>query len=126
MSGKHLLFLIAIAAISCGSVQAQTNTSPSSATVTTSSSLAFTSDRAAGRFQIFGAPNVPLASPKPLTTGGAGNQESRGPDWSPKKGLFAYQFGAPGVRGIHVMNRDGIGSVRVTPPMSTNSLDPLR
>jgi uncharacterized repeat protein (TIGR01451 family) len=81
--------------------------------------LAFDSDRN-GRVQIFSGQNVPLSGPQQLTSGGAGNQESREPAWSQNTNQIAYQFGAPGVRGIHVMNADGSGSVKVTPSLGSS------
>ena len=49
-----------------------------------------------------------------------GPQESNWPSWSTHalrtdgKNKIAYQFGASGVRGIHIINPDGTGDVRVT------------
>ena len=79
--------------------------------------LAFTSDRS-GRVQIYTGNSNPLPSPpSPVTTAGAGNQESDEPDWS-SGGRIAYQFGAPGVRGIHRINSDGTGDIQLTPAQS--------
>jgi TolB protein len=76
--------------------------------------LAFSSDRT-GRFQIWTVqPDDPAGTLQPVTFAGSGNQESRGPDWSLTQDRIAYQFGAPGVRGIHVIMPDGSGDVRVT------------
>ena len=63
--------------------------------------IAFASDRT-GRNQIWTV--VPTTTPVgPLTTAGAGSQESNEPTWSPSLGLIANQFGASGVRGIHTV-----------------------
>ena len=71
------------------------------------SNLAFASDRT-GRFQVWRV----MAGPA-----GAGTQESQRPSWS-VAGRIAYQFGASGVRGIHVIdanaNPPGTGDARVT------------
>jgi len=55
-----------------------------------------------------------------VTTAGAGSQQSQEPQWSLAAGndgvgRIAYQFGASGVRGIHLIKPDGTGSVRLTP-----------
>ena len=72
--------------------------------------LAFSSDRASGRSQVYwrciylsnrDAHPCP-AVPASLT--GAAQQESKTPNWSQKKGKLAYTFGAPGVRGIHIID----------------------
>src|SRR5439155_8781143 len=77
--------------------------------------LAFSSNRNNSRFQIFTGDKVPLTQrPTPMTTAGAGNQESRRPAWS-KNGDIAYQFGAPGARSIHVIQHTNGSDVRVTP-----------
>ena len=99
-----------------GGTNLQSNATPINAILPTT--LAFDSDRT-GRVQIFSGQNIPLSAPHQLTAGGAGNQESRGPKWSQKTNQIAYQFGAPGTRGIHVMNPDGSAQTRVTPPPST-------
>ena len=78
--------------------------------------ISFASDRTS-RYQIFTVQISPLGTPFEVTTGGAGSQLSTEPDWSPS-GKIAYQFGAPGVRGIHVINVDGTGDTQVTPPGS--------
>src|ERR1017187_10162050 len=89
--------------------------------------LAFASDRS-GRNQIYTiaidtSTGTTLTAPLPLTTAGGGNQESREPSWSraasrqPFAALFpgriAYQFGAPGVRGIHFVNPDATGDTNI-------------
>src|SRR2546422_4262868 len=85
--------------------------------------LAFSSNRpidsnSQSRYEIFSGDKVPFSrDPSPLTTAGAGNQESRRPAWS-TRGEVAYQFGAPGTRGIHVIKQDG-SYVRVTPTFSS-------
>jgi pimeloyl-ACP methyl ester carboxylesterase len=65
-----------------------------------------------GRLQVFTYDPSTVAF-SPVTTAGAGAQESRSPDWS-RLGWLAYQFGASGVRGIHVIRPDGTGDVRLT------------
>ena len=83
--------------------------------VQTYSTFAFASDRT-GRNQIYGL-GVGTGA-QALTTAGAGNQESSSPSYSRATGQIAYQFGAPGTRGIHVIQADG-SDVRVTPLPST-------
>jgi uncharacterized repeat protein (TIGR01451 family) len=75
--------------------------------------LVFASDRS-GRRQVWKIPLSPLGTPVPVTTAGSASQESRGPDWSRQDGRIAYQFGAPGVRGIHTIKPDGTDDVRET------------
>lgn len=101
---------------SAGAGKRQTNKFQNPGDPPLPASLAFVSDKT-GRNQIYAAQNYPLASPMPVTTAGAGQQESREPDWS-HSGKIAYQFGAPGVRGIHTVNPDGTGDVQVTPAAS--------
>src|ERR1035437_2569780 len=86
--------------------------------------LAFASS-ASGRFQVYTTQPCPVlhnpassysctSSPtQQLTTAGGGNQESRSPDWSTLNRI-AYQFGAPGVREIHLVKPDGTGDVNLT------------
>src|ERR1039458_1481133 len=81
--------------------------------------IAFASDRNTGRFQIWTADPANFANTAfQVTCGGGGSQVSRSPSWSEVKGSIAYQFGAPGVRGIHTINPDGTNDVQVTPPTS--------
>jgi Concanavalin A-like lectin/glucanases superfamily/HpiC1 cyclase/MBG domain/Bacterial Ig-like domain/Cep192 domain 4/WD40-like Beta Propeller Repeat len=80
--------------------------------------LAFSSDRS-GRMQIYTQSNPLPSPPTPVTTAGAGQQESREPDWS-SGGRISYQFGAPGVRGIHRINADG-SDTQLTPPPSSSA-----
>ncbi len=91
--------------------------------------LAFSSNRT-GRFQVWTVQTEdPAGTLKQVTTAGAALQESRAPDWSRtiadgapsfEKGRVAYQFGASGVRGIHLIKPDGSGDVRLTPPTSAS------
>jgi Tol biopolymer transport system component len=78
-------------------------------------SLVFASNQS-GRNQVWRV-SIPPVGPIPLptivTTTGSGSQESRAPDWS-QTSKIAYQFGASGVRGIHVINLDGSGDTRLT------------
>lgn len=78
--------------------------------------IALSSDRTS-RYQIFTLQISPLTAPVEVTAGGGGSQLSSEPDWSPS-GKIAYQFGAPNVRGIHVINPDGTGDTQITPPGS--------
>jgi dipeptidyl aminopeptidase/acylaminoacyl peptidase len=71
--------------------------------------LAFASDRT-GRFQVWVGDSIPSGAVHQVTTGGGGNQESREPNWS-KNGRIVYQFGAPSVRGLHLIKPDGTGDV---------------
>jgi subtilisin family serine protease len=94
--------------------------------------LIFESNRS-GRFQIWKTRSNGLGVAEMVTTSGAGTQESRAGNWSvaveqqyigtpahPKLGRIAYQFGAPGVRGIHLINADRTSDVKLTPvPSST-------
>ncbi len=80
------------------------------------SELVFASDRT-GRFQLWKVQTDPLGTPVQLTTVGSGSQESRNPSWA-QEGKIAYQFGASGVRGIHMINPDGSGDVEVTTNIS--------
>ena len=79
--------------------------------------IALTSDRSS-RFQVYTLQLSPLGTPVQVTAGGAGSQLSSEPEWSPDGTVVAYQFGAPGVRGIHTIHPDGTGDVQVTPPGS--------
>jgi Tol biopolymer transport system component len=72
--------------------------------------LSFSSDRT-GRFQVFA---VTQQAGMQVTTTSEGNQESRSPDWSSATDRITYQFGASGVRGIHMISPDGSGDVRLT------------
>ncbi len=91
------------------------------AQVPAANTLAFESNRS-GRFQVWtqalDSNGMPVGNPVQVTTAGGGNQESRAPDWSViaalPNGEIAYQFGAPGVRGIHLINPDGTGDTRVS------------
>ena len=74
--------------------------------------LSFASNRT-GRFQVWRVNAISSGAVQQVTTGGGGNQESREPTWS-KSGRIAYQFGASGVRGIHIIKPDGSGDVRLT------------
>src|ERR1035437_49458 len=79
-------------------------------------SLAFASDRSGGRFQIWTAQTSTFTSSlQQVTSAGGGAQQNRAPNWSTTAGKIAYQFGAPGVRGIHTIKPDGTGDVQVTP-----------
>ena len=80
-------------------------------------SLAFASDRNGGRFELWTAQTSGFAaSLHQITFGGAAAQQTRSPSWSVIAGNeIAYQFGAPGVRGIHTIHPDGSGDVQVTP-----------
>src|ERR1019366_5261239 len=49
-----------------------------------------------------------------------GNRENREPSWSTAVGKIAYQAGAPGARGINVINADGTGESKMTPDPSPN------
>ena len=80
------------------------------------SQIAFSSDRTS-RYQIFTVAIAQGSVPTQVTTGGAGSQVSSEPDWSPS-GTLAYEFGAPGVRGIHTINPNGTGDIQITPPGS--------
>jgi Tol biopolymer transport system component len=81
------------------------------------SQIALSSDRTS-RFQIYTQQISPLTAPVQVTTGGGGSQVSSEPEWSPDGTLIAYQFGAPGVRGIHTIHPDGTGDTQITPPGS--------
>lgn len=74
--------------------------------------IAFASDRT-GRLQLYTVQPDPLGAVDQLTFAGSGGQESRAPDWS-RFGKIAYQFGASGVRGIHVIDADGTNDQRLT------------
>jgi len=65
-----------------------------------------------------------------VTRGGAAAQQSQEPQWSlaasvnainnpDPMGRIAYQFGAPGVRGIHLIKPDGTGDVQLTPSFNS-------
>jgi subtilisin family serine protease len=88
-----------------------------------SPNLVFESSRS-GRFQIWKVQTHPLGMAAQVTATGGGNQESRGANWSvavdqgyfgtlgqPKLGRIVYQFGAPGVRGLHLIKPDGTDDV---------------
>src|ERR1035441_3077809 len=79
--------------------------------------IAISSDRTS-RYQIFTQQISPSAAPVQVTTSGGGSQLSTESDWSPDGSTIAYQFGAPGVRGIHTIHRDGTGDIQITPPGS--------
>ena len=81
------------------------------------SQIALSSDRTS-RYQIYTLQILPLGSPVQVTTGGSGSQLATEPEWSPDGTLIAYQFGAPGVRGIHTIHPDGTGDIQITPPGS--------
>src|SRR5437868_5841320 len=70
------------------------------------SEIALSSDRTS-RYQIYTLQISPLGVPSQVTVGGTGGQLSSEPEWSPDGTLFAYQFGASGVRGIHTIHPDG-------------------
>jgi len=87
--------------------------------------IVFDSD-GSGRSQVctqeLDASQTALNSSTQITNGGAGQQQSQEPQWSLSAsagtdaiGRIAYQFGAPGVRGIHIVKPDGTGDVKVTP-----------
>lgn len=91
---------------------------------TPSKGLAFSSNRPpTNRFQVWQIETDPLGSPTAVTNAGTGTQESRGADWSDAIGKLVYQFGAPGVRGIHMINPDGTSDVRLTCSLS-DEVDP--
>ncbi|MBL9205847.1 MAG: PD40 domain-containing protein [Opitutaceae bacterium] len=80
--------------------------------------LAFSSNRT-GRNQIFTVRIDPLTgivsgTPTQLTFGGAGSQETRSPSWSGSAFRLLFQFGASGVRGIHVIGETGGIDTRLT------------
>jgi uncharacterized repeat protein (TIGR01451 family) len=88
--------------------------------------IVFDAPDASGRSQIYiqalDATQSPVNGPVALTSGGGGQQQSQEPQWSLAAsagvntlGRIAYQFGAPGVRGIHVVKADGTGDVQLTP-----------
>ena len=79
--------------------------------------IALSSDRTS-RYQIYTQQISPPAAPVQVTTGGGGSQLSSEPDWSPDGSKIAYQFGAPGVRGIHTIDPNGTGDTQITPPGS--------
>lgn len=79
--------------------------------------IALSSDRTS-RSQIYTQQISPPAAPVEVTTGGGGSQLSSEPDWSPDGSKIAYDFGAPGVRGIHTINPNGTGDTQITPPGS--------
>jgi RHS repeat-associated protein len=104
-SCKSILYLTSVlASLAMNSLNAQTE-------------IALSSDRSS-RFQIYTQLISPPAAPVQVTTGGAGSELSSEPDWSPDGSKIAYQFGAPGVRGIHTINPDGTGDTQITPPGS--------
>src|SRR5262249_17681551 len=68
----------------------------------------------------------PVNPPAYVTSGGAGRQQAQEPEWSlaasagtDSDGRIVYQFGAPGVRGIHLVKPDGTGDVQLTPSLNT-------
>jgi len=77
--------------------------------------LAFESSRT-GRSQVWDVQTFSSGKAHQVTVGGGGNQESRGANWAvavdsryvgtmtvPTQGRIVYQFGAPGVRGLHLI-----------------------
>jgi uncharacterized repeat protein (TIGR01451 family) len=87
--------------------------------------LVFDSDRS-GRSQIYtqdlDANGLPLGQPNQVTSVGGGQQQAQEPQWSLAAssgidtiGRIAYQFGASGVRGIHIIKPDGSGEHKLTP-----------
>ncbi|MGH8549812.1 MAG: PASTA domain-containing protein [Methylococcales bacterium] len=85
--------------------------------------MAFSSDRS-GRNQIWQVLTKDLSiAPTQITTAGTGSQESRRPDWSSITGKIAYQFGASGVRGIHMIDPVTQVDTRLT-CLSTDETDP--
>lgn len=83
--------------------------------------LAFASDRNGGRFQIFTADASAATvvgfsqSMRQVTNIGAASQQSLSPSWSIKAGRIVFQFGAPGVRGVHSISAVGGPNTRLTP-----------
>lgn len=87
-----------------------------------------------GRFQIFlknlDLNNAPLGPAVQVTSAGAGQQAAQEPQFSLVAsanatvpdflGRIVYQFGAPGVRGLHLIKPDGTGDVQLTPPPGGN------
>ena len=107
-------------------------TSSGGTTNVPANAIAFDSDTS-GRSEIYiqglDETLAPLNSPIIVTTGGAGQQQAQEPNWSlaasngvDSIGRIVYQFGAPGVRGIHQIKPDGTGDVQLTP--SLNSIIP--
>lgn len=76
------------------------------------SNLAFASNRVE-RYQIWQIARGFSDIPSQITTEGTNDQESRKPDWS-VNGQIAYQFGASGVRGIHMISPETFMDVRLT------------
>jgi Tol biopolymer transport system component len=74
--------------------------------------LAFASNRNTGRFQIWIVNPITSGSAHEITFAGAGNQESNEPNWS-NTGRIVYQFGAPSVRGLHLIKPDGTDDVQL-------------
>jgi hypothetical protein len=72
--------------------------------------LAFASN-GTGLFQVFTTQLDPSTDPFQVTTAPL---ESRSPDWSAVAERIAYQRGASGFRGIHMINADGSGDVQLT------------
>ena len=102
---------------SIGSGSAPTNT------------IVFDSD-GSGRSQLctedLDASQVPLSSSTQITNAGGAQQQSQEPQWSLAAsngidtiGRIAYQFGASGVRGIHIIRPDGTGDVQLTPSLNS-------
>jgi hypothetical protein len=91
--------------------------------------LVFDSDKSGGRSQIYTQTLDVNQTPLNLfqvTSGGGGAQQSQEPQWSlaasagiDTVGRIAYQFGASGVRGIHLVKPDGTGDIQLTPLPST-------
>jgi Tol biopolymer transport system component len=90
--------------------------------------LVFDSDRS-GRSQIYTQDldaNQALLNLVQVTNGGGAAQQSQEPQWSlaasagvDTVGRIAYQFGASGVRGIHLIKPDGTGDIQLTPPFNS-------
>jgi hypothetical protein len=86
--------------------------------------IAFDSNRS-GRSQIYTVDldaNQAALNLGQVTNGGGGAQQSQEPQWSlaasagiDPAGRIVYQFGASGVRGIHLIKPDGTGDIQLTP-----------
>src|SRR5581483_8599644 len=98
----------------------------------TSPDLAFESN-ASGRFQIWDVQTYPNGMSQQVTTMGGESEESRTATWAidvdvnqpyigthqnPSDGRIAYQFGTPGVRGIHLIKPDGSDDVELLKHMA--------